>query len=432
MSISSASLLKASGTPLAPATLAQRFSRVRQYSLNLVDSLSAEDAMVQSMPQASPAKWHLAHTSWFLEQFVLATDPGYRPMNPQWAVLFNSYYQSLGPSLPRGQRGGLSRPSLEEVLQYRAHVDYHIGHRFRDGSLDAQARRHLIVGMQHEQQHQELLLTDIKHALWSHPLQPAYRQDLPAAPVATAGANEWLSRPEAVVEVGAATWPDNALFAFDNESPRHRSLLAAHALSSRLVTNQEFHTFIADGGYREQRYWMSDGWAMCQAQGWERPLYWDRALEREYTLGGWRAIDADAPVCHISWYEADAFARWAGARLPTEFEWEALASGVPAEGHFAEDGFLQPYASVGNQEGQPRQLFGDVWEWTRSSYSPYPGYQPLPGSLGEYNGKFMCNQFVLRGGSCATSRGHVRASYRNYFEPQSRWQFSGIRLARDE
>lgn len=430
MSISSASLLKASGASRAPATLAQRFSRTRQFSLTLAAPLSAEDAMVQSLPEASPAKWHLAHTTWFLEQFVLAQQPGYRLLQPHWTALFNSDYQSLGTPIARPRRHLLSRPVLAEVLEYRAQVDYEIGRRLEQGSLDAQARRHLILGMQHEQRHQELLLADIKHALFSHPLQPAYREDLVSAAGVIPGDAQWLSFPEQLLEAGAATWPDSALFAYDDESPRHRVLVAAHALASRPVSNGEFRAFVADGGYRQPGCWMSDGWAMVQQQGWERPLYWDRALEREYTLGGWRRLDPGAPVCHLSWFEADAFARWAQARLPTEFEWEAIAAGAAADGHFADDGVLHPSSAAGTSG--PSQLFGDVWEWTQSAYSPYPGYRPLPDSLGEYNRKFMSGRFVLRGGSCATPRGHVRASYRHHFPPSARWQFSGLRLARDE
>jgi ergothioneine biosynthesis protein EgtB len=431
MSISSASLLRSSGVVSTPASLAQRYSLVRQHSLTLAAPLSAEDAMVQSMADASPSKWHLAHTTWFFEKFVLATQPGYQPLFPEWDFLFNSYYQSMGPSHARALRGLLSRPSLAEVLEYRAQVDFQIGHRFREGSLDTPARRHLILGLQHEQQHQELLLTDIKHALWSNPLQPAYRSDLLMPATARTSSNEWIHAEERIVEIGAEAWPAHALFAYDNESPRHRVLLPAHALACQPVTNQQFHAFVTGGGYRQPRHWMSEGWEKLQAEGWERPLYWDKALVQEFTLGGWRAIDPEAPVCHLSWYEADAYARWAGARLPTEFEWESAATAMPVEGHFVEDGILHPRPVADAAVAGPRQMFGDVWEWTGSAYAPYPGYNPLPGSLGEYNGKFMCGQFVLRGGSCATSRGHVRASYRNYFVPAARWQFSGVRLARD-
>ncbi len=432
MQISSAALLKTSSAATTPPTLAERYRAVRQASLDLAAPLSAEDAMVQSMADASPAKWHLAHTTWFFEQFVLARQPGYQPLHPQWQVLFNSYYQSVGPAHARAQRGLLSRPALAQVLAYRARVDERIGQCLRAGSLDDQAQRLLLLGLQHEQQHQELLLTDIKHALWSNPLQPAYRDDLPAPRAAPAGGPAlWIERPERLVEIGAPAWPAHAAFAYDNESPRHRVLVPAHALADRPLSNAEYRAFIDDGGYRDPLLWMSDGWAQLQAGQWCRPLYWDPALEREYTLGGWRVLDPDAPVCHLSWFEADACARWAGARLPTEFEWESAAAAAPLAGNFADAGLLHPAAAAAIEPGVPQQLFGDVWEWTGSAYAAYPGFRALPGSAGEYNGKFMCGQFVLRGGSCATPAGHLRASYRNFFPPSARWQFAGLRLARD-
>jgi ergothioneine biosynthesis protein EgtB len=431
MQISSAALLKTSSAATTPPTLAERYRAVRQASLALAAPLSAEDAMVQSMPDASPAKWHLAHTTWFFEQFVLGLRAGYRPLHPHWQVLFNSYYQSIGRAHARAQRGLLSRPTLAQVLEYRMQVDDRIGQRLHAGDLDAQALQHLLLGLQHEQQHQELLLTDIKHALWSNPLQPAYRDDLPLpAAVAAGGSALWIESPERIVEIGAPAWPGDARFAYDNESPRHRVLVPAHALADRPVSNAEYRAFVDDGGYRDPLLWMSDGWAQLQAGQWRRPLYWDEALEREYTLVGWRALDPDAPVCHLGWFEADAFARWAGARLPTEFEWEAAAAALPVTGNLADAGLLHPAAAAAAEPGMPRQLFGDVWEWTASAYGAYPGFQPLPGSAGEYNGKFMCGQFVLRGGSCVTPAAHVRASYRNFFPPPARWQFAGLRLAR--
>lgn len=433
MHISTAALLRPTAAGTVPAVLAQRFSAVRGRSVALAAPLSAEDAMVQSMPEASPAKWHLAHTSWFLEHFVLAAQPGYRPLHADWQVLFNSYYTSAGPAHARPRRGVLSRPSLAQVLEYRAAVDERIAARFAAGTMDAQARRHLILGLQHEQQHQELLLADIKHALWCNPLQPAYREL--QVPGSAALPLDWIDRAERIVEVGAGAWPQHAQFAYDNESPRHRVLVPAHRLASRPVNNHEYRGFIDAGGYREPRWWLSQGWELCQAEGWRQPLYWDGKCQREFTLGGWRALDPHAPVCHLSYYEADAYARWAGARLPTEFEWEAAAASAPLDGHFADDDHLHPYGAAdgGAEAGTraPAQLFGDVWEWTGSAYAPYPGFRPLPGGLGEYNGKFMCGQYVLRGGSCATPRGHVRASYRNFFAPSARWQFAGLRLARD-
>ncbi|WP_411849271.1 ergothioneine biosynthesis protein EgtB [Stenotrophomonas sp. LGBM10] len=412
--------------PLA-AALAARYAGIRARSIALAAPLSAEDAMVQSMPDASPAKWHLAHTTWFFERFVLATQAGHAPFNADWHYLFNSYYQSIGPAHARPQRGLLSRPSLAEVLQYRAKVDQQVIALLQAGALDVTARHQLLLGLQHEQQHQELLLTDIKHALWCNPLQPAYRDDLDC-PASTAVPLRWQESPEQIVEIGAPAWPAHAAFAYDNESPVHRVLVPAHALANRPVSNGEYRQFVAAGGYREPGHWMSEGWALCQAEQWQHPLYWDDALQREFTLGGWRALDPHAPVCHLSYYEADAYARWRGVRLPTEFEWEAAAAGQPVDGHFADADRLHP---VGGSDAPLLQLFGDVWEWTSSAYGAYPGFRPFAGHLGEYNGKFMNGQWILRGGSCATPAGHVRASYRNFFAPAARWQFAGLRLARD-
>jgi len=426
----------ASPPPVAPspaAALAVRYAGIRARSIALAAPLSAEDAMVQSMPDASPAKWHLAHTTWFFERFVLASQAGYQPVNVDWHYLFNSYYQSIGPAHARPQRGLLSRPSLDEVLHYRARVDQQVITLLQADALDAQARHQLQLGLHHEQQHQELLLTDIKHALWCNPLQPAYRDDL-AHREATAVPLRWQRSPEQIVEIGAPAWPAHAEFAYDNESPVHRVLVPAHALANRPVSNAEYRQFIQAGGYREAGLWMSEGWTLCQAEGWQHPLYWDDALEREFTLGGWRALDLHAPVCHLSYFEADAFARWQGARLPTEFEWEAAAAGQAPAGHFADADRLHPAGIRAAEEGSDDtllQLFGDVWEWTSSAYGAYPGFRPFAGNLGEYNGKFMNGQWILRGGSCATPDGHVRASYRNFFAPSARWQFAGVRLARD-
>ncbi len=419
---------RAVDTAPGPGLLINAYQQVRQRSLDLAEPLSAEDAMVQSMPDASPAKWHLAHTTWFFERFVLGSLAATSPLQPEWDFLFNSYYKSIGPAHARPLRGLLSRPTLQQVRDYRAQVDAAVLEALRAGALDAQAQAHLQLGLQHEQQHQELLLTDIKHALWCNPLQPAYREDLPGLRSAQTQVR-WIERGEQIAWIGAAAWPDAAGFAYDNESPRHRVLVPAHALADRPVSNAEYADFIAAGGYQQVQWWMSEGWECCQAQGWKHPLYWDDALDREYTLGGWRALDRHAPVCHISYFEADAYARWAGARLPTEFEWEVHAGSVAGQGNFADSGRLHPMSPPDGQG--PRQLFGDVWEWTSSAYGPYPGYRPFAGSLGEYNGKFMCGQWILRGGSCATPAGHVRPSYRNFFEPAARWQFSGLRLARD-
>jgi len=412
-----------------PQSLADRYGVVRARSVALAAPLSPEDAMVQSMADASPAKWHLAHTTWFFERFVLGARDGYQPVDAQWDYLFNSYYQSVGPMHARPSRGLVSRPSLAEVLDYRAQVDARIARRFEAGDLELDDTRVLLLGTHHEQQHQELLLTDIKHAFWCNPLTPAYRGDLTmlrghASPL------RWIARDEAITQIGAPPWPQTAAFAYDNESPRHRVLVPAHALASRPVSNGEYRDFIADGGYGAPALWMSEGWTLLQAERWQRPLYWHEDGAREFTLAGWRDRDAHAPACHLSYFEADAFARWAGARLPTEAEWEQGATGAAIDGNFADDDALHPQSRADDAAGL-RQLFGDVWEWTSTAYTSYPGFKPLPGALGEYNGKFMCGQWVLRGGSCATPRDHVCASYRNFFPPPARWQFSGLRLARD-
>ena len=390
--------------------------------------------MLQSMEETSPTKWHLAHTTWFFERFILAERTGYQPVNSDWDYLFNSYYQSVGPMHARQRRGMLSRPSLAEVIDYRAQIDGRMARAFERGDLDAALLQRIELGLNHEQQHQELLLTDIKHAFWCNPLKPAYRPDLPVTS-GSAGPLAWLDQEEAIVEIGAPTWPvDGAHFAFDNESPRHRVLMPAHAIAARPVTNAEYRDFIDDGGYRDAALWLSDGWARINQDGWARPLYWDHALEREFTLGGMRTIEPHAPVCHLSYYEADAFARWAGGRLPTEIEWENAAAAVAVNGNFVDQDCLHPVPEQrdsGAAGAGARQMFGDVWEWTSSAYSAYPGFREIPGSLGEYNGKFMSGQQVLRGGSCASSRDHLRASYRNFFHAPDRWQFTGLRLARD-
>ncbi|HEX5694712.1 MAG TPA: ergothioneine biosynthesis protein EgtB [Arenimonas sp.] len=409
--------------------LATRYQAVRACSLALAAPLSAEDAMLQSMPDASPAKWHLAHTTWFFERFVLGADAGYAPVNPSWDLLFNSYYNSVGPFHVRARRGLLSRPTLAQVLEYRAEVDARLLEKLQADRFDEAALQVLELGTHHEQQHQELLLTDIKHAFWCSPLGPAYRTDL----VHASGEERlmhWVGREEEAAMQGAAPWPAADRFAYDNESPRHRVLVPAHALASRPVSNAEFTDFIADGGYEDPALWLSDGWDRVQAEGWQRPMYWHEDGAREFTLAGWRERDPHAPACHLSLYEADAFARWAGARLPTEAEWEHAAASQPIEGNLLDAGALHPQGRAQDDAGL-HQLFGDVWEWTASAYTAYPGFRPLPGSLGEYNGKFMSGQVILRGGSCATPASHLRASYRNFFPPHARWQFSGLRLAKD-
>lgn len=397
--------------------LAGRFAQVRARSLQLAAPLSAEDQCIQSMPDASPTKWHLAHTSWFFEAVVLGPHaPAYRPFDERYFHLFNSYYESLGPRHPRPQRGLLSRPGLQEVHAYRRHVDAAVAEFMAqaDETAWAAAAPLIELGVQHEQQHQELILTDILHALWCNPLLPAYRPAEPAPLRLASGAPalRWLDGPSGAVDIGHA----GDGFAFDNETPRHRVLLQPYRLADRLVTCGEFADFIADGGYRDPALWLSDGWAVVQQQGWTAPAYWiapgDRRAPADdwqvFGLSGVQPLDAAAPVLQLSFYEAAAYASWAGARLPTEAEWEA-ASALPGM----------------------TQVTGHAWQWTRSSYDPYPGFRPLAGAVGEYNGKFMVGQLVLRGGSLATPPGHARPTYRNFFPPAARWQCSGLRLAKD-
>jgi ergothioneine biosynthesis protein EgtB len=409
--------------------LAARFGAVRAATERLAEPLSPEDTTAQSMPDASPVKWHLAHTSWFFETFLLESVPGQRPFDPAYRVLFNSYYHSVGEQHFRPERGLVTRPGLAEVRAYRAHVDGACLALLARGALSAAQCAVLELGLQHEQQHQELILTDLKHLLARNPLHPTYRPRPSEAPPRPAPALAWHAQPPGLREIGYA----GAGFAFDNEGPRHRVFVHGFALASRLVTNAEYLAFMADRGYARPELWLSDGWAAVCANGWRAPLYW---LERDgawqhYTLAGLREIAPDEPVAHVSAYEADAYARWAGARLPTEAEWEVVASGAEIAGNFVESGRLHPAPLAGAPADGPAQLFGDVWEWTSSAYAPYPGYRPPAGALGEYNGKFMANQLVLRGGSCATPLSHLRASYRNFFHPDARWQWSGIRLARD-
>jgi len=414
------------------ASLLQQFQQVRSTTLRLADPLSAEDAMVQSMPDASPAKWHLAHTTWFFETFIFAGQlAGYRIFNPEYRLLFNSYYKSLGGHPVRQQRGTFSRPSLNNVLRYREHVDEAM-HRLLARELPPETLALVELGMNHEQQHQELLLTDILHAFWTQPLRPAYAppaepdQTLSAAPL------RWISHPGGPVEIGA---PSDG-FAFDNERPRHAVLLSPYKLASRLVTNAEYLDFIHDKGYQRPELWLSDGWDTVCREGWEAPLYWEKRDEgwREFSLRGWNPLNLAAPVGHVSYYEADAFARWSNARLPLVGEWEQAAKERTVAGNLLESWALdvRPASPAKDGHREEAQLFGDLWEWTASAYLAYPGFRPAPGAVGEYNGKFMCNQFVLRGGSFATSASHIRASYRNFFPPHVRWQFMGIRLANYE
>lgn len=418
---------------LTPATLASRFAEVRARSRELAAPLSAEDCCVQSMPDASPTKWHLAHTSWFFETFVLeAAEAQFRPFDASFRVLFNSYYDAVGARHPRPQRGLLTRPSLANILGYRSAVDARVLALLGRGELDGAMLQRIELGLHHEQQHQELLLTDIKHLLSCNPLRPAYRPSVPAATASAAAAElEWRRFRGGKHAIGH----DGPGFHYDNEGPRHAVQLQDFSLASRLVSNGEFLAFIADGGYREPRLWLSDGWDWRQANARSHPQYWEQNADgswQVFTLDGLLPLDPAQPAVHLSLYEADAYARWADARLPTEAEWEVAAwqSGADATdpaANYANAGFLHPQAA---RAGGLTQLFGDVWEWTQSAYSPYPGFRPGPGAIGEYNGKFMINQYVLRGGSCATPAGHLRASYRNFFPAAACWQFSGLRLAR--
>jgi len=403
-------------------SIAHRYQQVRNLTVGLCRTLTPEDMTVQSMPDASPAKWHLAHSSWFFENFLLAPHlKGYRPFDPQFSYLFNSYYFTLGSMHPRPERGLLTRPGVDEISRYREHVDEHMHTLLEARNGEPDLTFLTTLGINHEQQHQELLLMDIKHLFSRNPLKPAWRE-LPAPEPAATTLLKFISRPEGLLAIGHA----GSGFAFDNETPRHRVFIQAHSLANRLTTNGEYREFIRTGGYATPELWLSDGWATAQREDWNRPLYWNEDMTKEFTLAGERELDLDAPVCHLSYYEADAFARWAGARLPTEAEWESLAADQPEEGNLLESGRFHPQAAAAGAN----QLFGDVWEWTASSYAPYPGFKPLAGSLGEYNGKFMINQMVLRGGCCITPRKHVRASYRNFFYPQQRWLFAGLRLAR--
>jgi ergothioneine biosynthesis protein EgtB len=413
------------------ALLDRRFRAIRNVTACLCQSLSAEDCAVQSMPDASPAKWHLAHTTWFFETFVLRpNDPDYGVFHPRFEYLFNSYYNSVGDQYPRAERGLLTRPSLDEIGRYRAHVETAMtGLLTGSRRLDEQVLDVIELGLNHEQQHQELLLTDIKHLLSCNPLAPAFRatkepRSTPDRPLA------WHAYEGGLVEIGS----DGNGFAFDNELPRHRVYLEPFELASRPVRNDEYLAFVEDDGYARPEFWLAEGWAKIQESGWRTPLYWTRDDDQwwTFTLSGLRPLRMEEPVCHVSFYEADAFARWSGGRLPTEAEWERVAMECPIEGNFLEGGRFHPdAASPRARHDAPDQLHGDVWEWTASPYSPYPGFRATSGAIGEYNGKFMASQFVLRGGSCVSPRSHLRASYRNFFYPDARWQFSGVRLARD-
>ena len=400
--------------------LRQAYGDVRAFTEHLAEPLSAEDQTVQSMPDVSPTKWHRGHTSWFFETFLLAPElAGYEPFHPAFGYLFNSYYEAVGARYPRPDRGLLSRPGIEEVAAYRRHVDRGMESLLEHPGTPETAAL-VELGVHHEQQHQELLLMDIKHVLSRNPLWPAYAPSHQQPAAREPQKTGWIEHPGGVAEIGHA----GGSFAFDNESPRHRVQLVPFALADRLVTCGEWQEFVEDGGYARPELWLSEGWATVQAQRWEAPLYWDLEEARIFTLTGEHAIDPAEPVVHVSYFEADAFARWAGARLPTEAEWEIVAarSGEPAD---AGTHALHPPGAGGSQ------LHGAVWQWTASSYSPFPGFRPAAGAVGEYNGKFMVNQQVLRGSACVTPPSHRRTTYRNFFPAAARWAFSGLRLARD-
>jgi ergothioneine biosynthesis protein EgtB len=403
----------------------RRYQAVRDASVALAAPLTPEDCALQSMPDASPVKWHLAHTTWFFETFVLAPHArGYRLFDPAYGYLFNSYYNAIGARHPRPERGLISRPSLEEVIAYRRHVDDAL-----PTVLDDAVGNLVELGMHHEQQHQELILTDLKHLLSRNPLRPAYEKPWPLAPIEPRRRG-WMGVPEGLYEVGH----DGEGFAFDNEGPRHRVWLEAFSIATHPVTHGDWMEFMDDGGYRRPELWLSAGWDVVQARGWQAPLYWEQrdGAWHTFTLHGMAPVDPLTPVCHVSFYEAEAFARWAGERLPTESEWEIAAREASLEGNFVESGALHPLPlPKAPARGRTAQMFGDVWEWTRSDYAPYAGFRIAEGAVGEYNGKFMSGQYVLRGGSCATPQSHIRATYRNFFPPDARWQFSGLRLARD-
>jgi ergothioneine biosynthesis protein EgtB len=444
--------------PAIPALLA-RYRTVRAATLELTTPLTPEDLMVQSCPEASPVKWHLAHTSWFFETFVLSEFlPHYQPFHPDFRWLFNSYYNALGEMPEKKLRSSFSRPPLDAILGYRTHVDAAIGRLLEDPAIDAEALRRITLGLEHEQQHQELIATDIKHALFTNPLHPAYLEASESEARSASSEREamappiqWIDFPGGLTQIGVppeagdstAEGNPEASFAFDNESPRHTVYLHPYTLASRLVTCAEYLAFLDDSGYTRPELWLSEGWARMREEGWKAPLYWqpDPATESGwsiYTLHGFAPLEelSETPVCHLSYFEADAYARWSGCRLPTEFEWEHAAAlqpapSVPAQqapANLLETGNLHP-TPASSRPGLD-QIFGDAWEWTSSGYTGYPGYKALPGALGEYNGKFMSSQVILRGGSCVTPAPHIRATYRNFFLPSTRWQFSGLRLAR--
>ncbi|MBI1249200.1 ergothioneine biosynthesis protein EgtB [bacterium] len=415
-------------TQSTTSELLSHYVSVRRFSQLLCEPLEIEDFVVQSMPDASPIRWHLAHTTWFFETFVLRPfAPNYQPIEPLYEYLFNSYYNGVGQQFPRAKRGLLTRPSVADIYLYRQTVDNQIQRLISqaDDPLLQEITPLVELGLQHEQQHQELMLTDLKHVFAQNPLYPIY-QEVPRIEPPLVPEQTWHRFEGGVVEIGHA----GESFAYDNETPRHEALIHPFEIAGRLVTNVEMLEFMEDGGYHRPELWLSLGWNQLQTGDWSSPLYWVHEEDGwyEFTLGGLVPLSMAAPVTHISYFEADAFARWKECRLPTEFEWELASQSVPIEGNFVSSHHFHP-ASAQTSDGL-RQMFGDTWQWTASPYAPYPGYRPAEGAIGEYNGKFMCNQYVLRGGSCATSRSHIRRTYRNFFPPEARWQFTGIRLAR--
>ena len=414
---------------LSKKNLLRHFKDVRAFSNYLVEPLETEDFVIQASEFASPTKWHLAHTSWFFETFVLEKfEDGFESLHPQYAYFFNSYYLQTGVPFTRAKRGVLSRPTVKEVFEYRQYVNEQL-ELFIESASDGvweEAAKVVEIGINHEQQHQELILTDLKYMLGQNPLLPVYRElKKEAAPKAES--INWISFEEQITEIGNV----GDEFTYDNEHPQHRTLVQDFKLSDRLITNGEYLEFMNEGGYSESKLWLDEGWSAVNNNEWKAPLYWFKRDGKwmQFTLSGAREIDHNEPVTHVSYYEADAFARWKGVRLPTEQEWERACGDLEIEGNFVEKGSFHP-AGVESSPQQLKQMYGDAWEWTMSAYAPYPNYKPLPGALGEYNGKFMANQYVLRGGSCATSQTHIRKTYRNFFHADARWQFSGIRLAK--
>ncbi|MGG6237272.1 ergothioneine biosynthesis protein EgtB [Nodosilinea sp. AN01ver1] len=416
-----------SAANLASHNLISQYRAVRSLSETLCQPLEIEDYGVQAMADVSPPKWHLAHTTWFFETFLLRPYlSDYLEFHPGFGYLFNSYYEAVGDRHPRPDRGLLSRPTVAEVYQYRAYVDEAMATLLQQFSHHPAVRELITLGLHHEQQHQELLLTDLKYNLAINPLRPAYRQDVAVVECVCPTPLEFVDFAGGLYTIGHQVEG----FAFDNEGPTHQVYLQDFALANRLITNGEYLEFMADQGYQTAAHWLAEGWATVQSEGWQAPLYWEQRDGQwwNFTLGGLQPVNLMEPVCHLSYFEADAFATWRGCRLPTEAEWEVAAAQFPRQGNLLEADHLHPQPADGTPTLQ--QLYGDVWEWTQSAYLPYPGFRPAPGAVGEYNGKFMCNQMVLRGGSCVTPPGHIRPSYRNFFPPSARWQFSGLRLAK--